>query len=70
MSGAMERNLDKVLRALENLTEKMDKLDFNLETFDNRLIKLEIYLTIKLINGNRLLKTKVMLMIQITSILN
>ena len=36
MSGIMERKLDKVLRTLENLTERMDKLDFKLETFDNR----------------------------------
>ena len=41
MSGAIERKLDKVLRTLENLTERMDKLDFELETFDNRLNKLE-----------------------------
>ena len=41
MSGAMERKLDKVLRTLENLTERMDKLDFRLETFDNLLHKLE-----------------------------
>ena len=36
----MERKLD-MLRTLENLTERMDKLDFKLETFDNRLNKLE-----------------------------
>ena len=41
MSGTMERKLDKVLRTFENLTEGMDKLDFKLETFDNRLNKLE-----------------------------
>ena len=40
-AGAIERKLDKVLRTLENLTERMDKLDFKLETFDNRLNKLE-----------------------------
>ena len=40
-AGAMERKLGKVLRTLENLTERMDKLDFKLETFDNRLSKLE-----------------------------
>ena len=40
MSGATERKLDKVLRTLENLTEGMDKLDFKLKTFDNRLNKL------------------------------
>ena len=33
----MERKLDKVLRTFENLTERMDKFDFTLETFDNRL---------------------------------
>ena len=36
MSGIMKRKLDKVLRTLENLIERMDKLDFKLETFDNR----------------------------------
>ena len=61
----MERKLDKVLRTFENLTERMDKFDFTLETFDDRLNKLESlqYLSIKLINWNRLLKTKVMLII-------
>ena len=37
----MERKLGKVLRTLENFTERMDKLDFKLDTFDNRLNKLE-----------------------------
>ena len=41
MSGAIERKLDKVLRTFKNLTERMDKLDFKLETFDNRINKLE-----------------------------
>ena len=41
MSSAVERKLDKVLRTLENLTKRTDKLDFKLETFDNRLNKLE-----------------------------
>ena len=41
MSGTMERKLDKVLRTLENLIERMDKLDFKSETFDNCLNKLE-----------------------------
>ena len=41
MSSAMERKLDKVLRTLENLAERMDKLDFKFDTFDNRLNKLE-----------------------------
>ena len=41
MSSAMERKLNKVLRTLENLTERMDKLDFKSNTFDNRLNKLE-----------------------------
>ena len=58
MSGAMERKLDKVQTTLENLTERIDELDFKLETFDS-----SNYLTMKLINWNRFLKTKVMLII-------
>ena len=58
MSGAMERKLDKVLRTLENLTERMDKLDFKLETFDNRLNKLERLFNDKINKLKQALKNK------------
>ena len=54
----MERKLDKVLRTLENLTERMDKLDFKLETFDNRLNKLERLFNDKINKLKQALKNK------------
>ena len=57
-AGVMERKLDKVLKTLKNLTERIDKLDFKLETFDNRLNELESLFNNKINKLEQALKNK------------
>ena len=58
MSGAMERKFDKVLRTLKNPTKRMDNLDFKLETFNNRLNKLESLFSDKINKQEQTLEKK------------
>ena len=59
MLGTLERKLDKVLKALENLTERFDTLDLKLEAFDNRLNKLESLFDDKIIKLEQALENKI-----------
>ena len=60
MNSNTERKLNEVLKAVGNISERIDKLNEKLENFDRRITKLEYLVEDKIFNFNRNLKQKQM----------
>ena len=60
MNSNIERKLNEVLKAVGNISERIDKLNGKLENFDRRITKLEYLVEDKSLNFNRNLKQKQM----------
>ena len=60
MKCNIERKLNEVLKAVGNISDRIDKLDEKLENFDQHITKLEYLVKEKSLNFNRNLKQKQM----------
>ena len=61
MNSNIERKLNEVVKAVGNISERIDKLNEKLQNFDQRITKLEYLIEEKnLLNFNRNLKQKQM----------
>ena len=60
MNSNIERKLNEVLKAVGNISERIEKLDEKLENFDRRITELEYLVEKKSLNFNRNLKQKQM----------
>ena len=58
MNSNIERKLNEVLKAVGNISERIDKLNEKLENFDRRITKLEYLVEDKISKFQQELKTK------------
>ena len=58
MNSNIERKLNEVLKAVGNISERIDKLNEKLENFDRRITKLEYLVEDKISKFQQKLKTK------------